>query len=32
MAEDRPPPEHKARRLYEEAESRMAKAAERVVS
>jgi hypothetical protein len=32
MAEDRPPPEQEARRLYEEAESRMAKAAERVVS
>jgi hypothetical protein len=32
MAEDRPTPEEEARRLYEEAESRMAKAAERVVS
>jgi hypothetical protein len=32
MAEDRPTPEQEARRLYEEAESRMAKAAERVVS
>ena len=32
MTEDRPTPEQEARRLYEEAESRMAKAAERVVS
>jgi hypothetical protein len=32
MAEDRPTAEQEARRLYEEAESRMAKAAERVVS
>jgi hypothetical protein len=32
MAEDRPTPEQEARRLYEEAESRVAKAAERVVS
>jgi HEPN domain-containing protein len=32
MAEERPTPEEEARRLYEEAESRMAKAAERVVS
>jgi hypothetical protein len=32
MAEDRPTPEEEARRLYEEAESRMAKAAERMVS
>jgi hypothetical protein len=32
MAEERPTPEQEARRLYEEAESRMAKAAERVVS
>jgi hypothetical protein len=32
MAEDRPTPEQEARRLYEEAESRAAKAAERVVS
>ena len=32
MAEDRPTPEQEARRLYEEAESRMANAAERVVS
>ena len=32
MAEDRPTPEQETRRLYEDAESRMAKAAERVVS
>jgi hypothetical protein len=32
MAEQRPTPEEEARRLYEEAESRVAKAAERVVS
>jgi hypothetical protein len=32
MAEDRPTPEQEARRLYEEAESRLAKAAEHVVS
>ena len=32
MAEDRPTPEEEARRLYEHAESRVAKAAERVVS
>ena len=32
MAEDRPTPEEETRRLYEEAESRVAKAAERVVS
>ena len=32
MPEDRPTPEQEARRLYEEAEARMAKAAERVVS
>jgi len=32
MAEDRPTPEQEARRLYEEVESRVAKAAERVVS
>jgi hypothetical protein len=32
MAEDRPTPEQEVRRLYEEAESRVAKAAERVVS
>lgn len=32
MAEDRPTPEEEARRLYEDAESRVAKAAERVVS
>jgi hypothetical protein len=32
VAEDRPTPEEEARRLYEEAESRVAKAAERVVS
>jgi hypothetical protein len=32
MADDRPSPEEEARRLYEEAESRVAKAAERVVS
>ena len=32
MADDRPNPEEEARRLYEEAESRTAKAAERVVS
>ena len=32
MPEDRPTPEQEARRLYEEAESRVAKAAERVVS
>ena len=32
MAEDRPTPEEEARRLYEEAESRVAKAAERAVS
>ena len=32
MTEDRPTPEQETRRLYEEAESRMAKAAERVVS
>ena len=32
MAEERPTPEEEARRLYEEAESRVAKAAERVVS
>ena len=32
MAEDRPTPEQETRRLYEEAESRVAKAAERVVS
>ena len=32
MSEDRPTPEQEARRLYEEAEARVAKAAERVVS
>src|SRR5512133_2715993 len=32
MAEDRPTPEEDVRRLYEEVESRVAKAAERVVS
>ena len=32
MADDRPNPDEEARRLYEEAESRVAKAAERVVS
>jgi hypothetical protein len=32
VAEDRPTPEQEVRRLYEEAEGRMAKAAERVVS
>jgi hypothetical protein len=32
VAEDRPTPEEEARRLYEEAESRVAKAAERAVS
>ena len=32
MPEDGPTPEQEARRLYEEAEARMAKAAERVVS
>ena len=32
MAEERPTPEEEARRLYEEVESRVAKAAERVVS
>jgi hypothetical protein len=32
VAEDDPTPEQEVRRLYEEAESRMAKAAERVVS
>jgi hypothetical protein len=32
MTEDRPTPEEETRRLYEEAESRMAKAAERMVS
>jgi hypothetical protein len=32
VAEDRPTPEEEARRLYEEAEARVAKAAERVVS
>ena len=32
MAEDRPSPADEARRLYEDAESRMAKAAERAVS
>ena len=32
MAEDRPTPEQEARRLYEDAEARVAKAAERVVS
>jgi hypothetical protein len=32
VAEDRPTPEQEVRRLYEEAESRVAKAAERVVS
>lgn len=32
MAEDRPTPEEETRRLYEESESRVAKAAERVVS
>jgi hypothetical protein len=32
MAEDRPTPEEDVRRLYEDAESRVAKAAERVVS
>ena len=32
MTEDRPTPEQEARRLYEEAEGRVAKAAERVVS
>jgi hypothetical protein len=31
MAEDRPSPEQEIRRLYEDAESRVAKAAERVV-
>jgi len=32
VAEDRPSPEEEVRRLYEQAESRVAKAAERVVS
>ena len=32
MAEDRPSPEQEVRRLYEEAEARVGKAAERVVS
>jgi len=32
VAEDRPTPEQEIRRLYEESEARMAKAAERVVS
>ena len=32
MSEDRPTPEQEVRRLYEEAETRVAKAAERVVS
>jgi hypothetical protein len=32
MAEDRPTPEEEARRLYEDAEARVAEAAERVVS
>jgi hypothetical protein len=32
MTEDRPTPEEEARRLYEDAEGRVAKAAERVVS
>jgi hypothetical protein len=32
VTDDRPTPEQEARRLYEEAESRVAKAAERVVS
>ena len=32
MPEDRPTPEQETRRLYEEAEARVAKAAERVVS
>jgi hypothetical protein len=32
MAEDRPTPEQEVRRLYEEAEARVAKAAERAVS
>jgi hypothetical protein len=32
MAEDRPTPEQEVRRLYDEAEGRVAKAAERVVS
>jgi hypothetical protein len=32
VAEDRPTPDQEARRLYEEAEARVAKAAERVVS
>jgi hypothetical protein len=32
MAEDRPTPEEEARRLYEDAEARVAKAAERAVS
>src|SRR3954454_21795027 len=32
MAEERPTPEAEARRLYDEAEARVAKAAERVVS
>ena len=32
MAEDRPTPEQEVRRLYEETEARIAKAAERVVS
>jgi hypothetical protein len=32
VAQDRPTPEQEARRLYEEAEARVAKAAERVVS
>lgn len=32
MAEDRPTPEQEVRRLYEEAEARVGKAAERVVS
>jgi hypothetical protein len=32
VAEDRPIPEEEARRLYEEAEARVAKAAERLVS
>ena len=32
MAEDRPTPEQEARRLYEDAEARVAKAAERAVS
>jgi SMC interacting uncharacterized protein involved in chromosome segregation len=32
MAEDRPSPEQEVRRLYEEAESRLSKAAERIVA